>query len=222
MTRCPPTCPHPPPGIRLRTMRAARAMSTWTWDRTTSPPASTRSIRMRTISSASRSTLRPEPPIPIHQPMPARLWSSFISLTICAWANTSPCSAASASPFTTAATTNPLPTRASARPSKFPACAGFCAAFTATSSSPRRCSPSPAPCSTTPAACRREKTPSLPYLQSATKNTSSAFSFPIKAGRSTWIPSKIASTTFSITPTWANRICTSPSPSMERWCAPGR
>jgi hypothetical protein len=45
-----------------------------------------------------------------------------------------------------AGTTSPPSIRASAQPSKFPACTGSCAASTATSSSPRRSRPSPVPC----------------------------------------------------------------------------
>ena len=59
-------------------------------------------------------------------------------------------------------------------------------------------------------------------LRSAMRNTSSASRFRSRAGCWMLPTSRTASTTSSITPTWANRICISPSPSMARWCAPGR
>ncbi len=219
----PPTYPSPPPGIRPRTMLGGQADVA-----SRRRPQQLLRRRLLLLSAGERSlrragqrrqrALRAQR----HRPAPALRSSSSISPTICAWANTSPCSAASASPSSMAGTTRPPSIPASAQPLKFLACTGFCAASTATSSSPRRCSPSPDPCSTTPAVCPRAKTPSPLYPPSATRSTSSAFRFRTRAGFSTSIPSRTASTTSSTTPTSANPTCTSPSPSMAPWSAPGR
>ena len=105
---------------------------------TASPAGSTPSTSARTISSACRSTTAAHLRSPTRRPTPMPAWSSFMSPIICAWASTSRCWAASASPSIAPDSMRAPSIRASAQPCGFRASTGSCADSTATSSSPRR------------------------------------------------------------------------------------
>ena len=112
--------------------------------------------------------------------------------------------------YRAAISTSPRSIRASAQPSRFPACTGCCADSTATSSSPRRMQTVSSSVLNYASQLPEGQNTFTPLPSERDEEHQFGIQIPCRGGCSTWPTYRTASTTSSTTPTSANPTCIFP------------